>query len=235
MLKGFKAVALAAIVGATAFANVAKAEVIRELRYSGNYLTTVEGTDGCLGLCRLTGYIHFYTAPGEFVVVDGAFPHHVQILNPATFSFTDGVRTVDQDFARVNNAGASFEFWLNDAGQIDFSAGWVTNIQFQEGTDPYQLSVFRSTFTGTGLLGNYGQLDQSYDILPLDRLALTDLAGQWTFTDNINAVPEPSTWAMMLAGFGMLGWTVRRRRQVATCDRGNPIDFRSPRWTHRAG
>jgi len=26
-----------------------------------------------------------------------------------------------------------------------------------------------------------------------------------------SAVPEPSTWAMMLLGFGLIGWTVRRR------------------------
>jgi hypothetical protein len=26
------------------------------------------------------------------------------------------------------------------------------------------------------------------------------------------AVPEPATWAMMLAGFGMLGMRLRRRR-----------------------
>src|SRR5258707_712652 len=27
-----------------------------------------------------------------------------------------------------------------------------------------------------------------------------------------SAVPEPGTWAMMLFGFGMIGWRVRRRR-----------------------
>jgi hypothetical protein len=30
------------------------------------------------------------------------------------------------------------------------------------------------------------------------------------------AVPEPSTWAMMLAGFGALGFSMRRRRKNAT-------------------
>lgn len=30
-----------------------------------------------------------------------------------------------------------------------------------------------------------------------------------------SAVPEPATWAMMIAGFGMAGATLRRRRQVA--------------------
>lgn len=30
-----------------------------------------------------------------------------------------------------------------------------------------------------------------------------------------SAVPEPATWAMMLAGFGMLGWHVRRGKRAA--------------------
>jgi hypothetical protein len=29
----------------------------------------------------------------------------------------------------------------------------------------------------------------------------------------VTAVPEPSTWAMMLAGFGGLGWLAHARRR----------------------
>jgi len=32
------------------------------------------------------------------------------------------------------------------------------------------------------------------------------------FTGTFGAVPEPSTWAMMLLGFGGMGMTMRRRR-----------------------
>lgn len=32
--------------------------------------------------------------------------------------------------------------------------------------------------------------------------------------DNGSAVPEPATWAMMLLGFGAIGWAMRRRRSV---------------------
>jgi len=33
---------------------------------------------------------------------------------------------------------------------------------------------------------------------------------------NVSAVPEPETYAMMLAGLGMMGFMVRRRRQQAS-------------------
>jgi len=36
------------------------------------------------------------------------------------------------------------------------------------------------------------------------------LAGTITITDH--GVPEPATWAMMLLGFGAIGWQLRRRR-----------------------
>jgi hypothetical protein len=28
-------------------------------------------------------------------------------------------------------------------------------------------------------------------------------------------VPEPGTWTMMLIGFGLIGWTIRRDKRVA--------------------
>lgn len=53
-------------------------------------------------------------------------------------------------------------------------------------------------FTGTGSADNVGPL--------LDKVALSiDKA----------AVPEPAAWAMMLAGFGLVGAAMRRREKVA--------------------
>jgi hypothetical protein len=36
--------------------------------------------------------------------------------------------------------------------------------------------------------------------------------GQATFTPVNSAVPEPATWAMMIMGFGVVGYAMRRRR-----------------------
>lgn len=37
--------------------------------------------------------------------------------------------------------------------------------------------------------------------------------GQWIAAIAVNGVPEPGTWATMLAGFGMIGFAMRRRRR----------------------
>lgn len=43
----------------------------------------------------------------------------------------------------------------------------------------------------------------------------TLLSASLTTPDAVGAVPEPSTWAMMLIGFGAIGASMRRRRRVS--------------------
>lgn len=48
---------------------------------------------------------------------------------------------------------------------------------------------------------------------PLARFAMGGAGENWTFTlSPVAAVPEPTTWAMMIVGFGLVGATVRTRR-----------------------
>jgi fibro-slime domain-containing protein len=35
-----------------------------------------------------------------------------------------------------------------------------------------------------------------------------------SFSATIQAVPEPATWAMLISGFGLVGWAARRRRNM---------------------
>lgn len=54
--------------------------------------------------------------------------------------------------------------------------------------------------------------DTAYGVIntPWASQLLSNIVGPVT-----DAVPEPATWAMMIAGFGMAGAAMRRRRQVA--------------------
>jgi len=49
----------------------------------------------------------------------------------------------------------------------------------------------------------------SHDTSSLD----TEVWARFTLT---SAVPEPGTWAMMLLGFGAVGWVMRRKKQIIT-------------------
>ena len=60
-------------------------------------------------------------------------------------------------------------------------------------------------------------------VTPFDRVTINYGSGTelYTFIDdfrlgtaNNGAVPEPSTWAMMLMGFGAIGVALRRRRST---------------------
>ena len=57
----------------------------------------------------------------------------------------------------------------------------------------------------------------------LTSVTLSSTAGFGSFTQlrvgtgrNVGAVPEPGTWAMMLLGFGGIGYSLRRRRKIGT-------------------
>ncbi len=50
----------------------------------------------------------------------------------------------------------------------------------------------------------------------LGTFAMLDATGRPRATLRINALPEPGSWAMMIAGFGLVGAGLRRRRATAT-------------------
>jgi len=46
--------------------------------------------------------------------------------------------------------------------------------------------------------------------------SLTNLVVDSVYLAPLAAVPEPATWALLIAGFGMIGFSVRRRRPMAS-------------------
>jgi len=49
-----------------------------------------------------------------------------------------------------------------------------------------------------------------------DSIAFAENSGRLVVTELAGAVPEPSTWAMMLVGFGAIGTAMRRRKAVVS-------------------
>jgi hypothetical protein len=77
------------------------------------------------------------------------------------------------------------------------------------------------TGLGNGIDGNFAWTgNAALDNYPLEisigiRMAPSALSGFQSSIRLVNAVPEPDTWATMLAGFGLLGAAVRRARRPA--------------------
>jgi hypothetical protein len=89
-----------------------------------------------------------------------------------------------------------------------------TSIVLQPGTYLFDFSgafenmnfAFPTYSNGTGGLFQ----NQSAVVTPL-----TGSAG-FLLIGSVNPVPEPATWSMLIAGFGMIGLGLRRRRRAAS-------------------
>ena len=65
-------------------------------------------------------------------------------------------------------------------------------------------------FSGIGNISRVNLLSLDQDPTTMDDLQFEDVVGVIG-----GGVPEPATWAMMLAGFGLIGAAMRRRQKVA--------------------
>lgn len=72
------------------------------------------------------------------------------------------------------------------------------------GASPFQLGALNASIT----IESLSPIDPS-DTSPV---TLNGFAFRYQATDFAGAVPEPQTWAIMLAGFGVIGGAVRRRK-----------------------
>jgi hypothetical protein len=109
------------------------------------------------------------------------------------------------------------------AGANMYDAGDATNVYFQNGSgDNWKGAVsFTSTTSVNNELNFYSLTNTSS--VAASQAAVTQYAGVWSF-DTATAqlsytaaapVPEAETYAMMLAGLGLVGFMVSRRRKLA--------------------
>ena len=121
------------------------------------------------------------------------------------------------------------EFWENQVNFGDMtvlatnhssSAGWVNNVLYtfhldfdivpntlhvvvkQGATTLWDTTVVDSTFNG-GQFGFYNNSQQSVRYAGFEQTGGVPV---------VPGIPEPETYALMLAGIGLLGWVARRRR-----------------------
>lgn len=155
------------------------------------------------------------------------------------------VTNTSVDGVNAQPFGSSGSYWAvgpdngtGTPGVLDLSSfGDIYNIGFIWGSvDSYNLLEFLdisgnvlASFTGSDIFNpaNGNQTDPNLNpyvrfdltdghISSVHSLRLTSTSNAFE-TDNfvINAVPEPGTWALMMLGFSLVGFGMRRRRPVA--------------------
>ncbi len=118
-----------------------------------------------------------------------------------------------QDLA--DGHGDGFVALIGDDGKVAGTFGLdASNISYS-GND-IDLTLARSDLPGNGFtdFAQYGfNIWPRLNGLASNTLVASFLPGASNFEGS--AVPEPASWAMMIAGFGMIGSTLRRRRVLA--------------------
>jgi hypothetical protein len=158
-------------------------------------------------------------ASTDFILID---------WKQANQSFYGGVAQRGLAIHRVtaglaDNAGAWFKpngFGITTLARANnlFDTGWADNTEYSfdlvftsSNIQVFVNDVLEFDIDGTfadGAFGfyNYSQANVLYAGIEETVLPLPPIGG---------VVPEPSTWAMLIAGFGLVGGLARRRRQLA--------------------
>ncbi len=111
-------------------------------------------------------------------------------------------------------------FWQAD---LTGGTGGALQVDFRAGRETAFTSILaggQQTFT-TAAGSDWVRHAVEFDITFAGSffIALTSVPGHFGLIDNVQlnlipaAVPEPETYALMLAGLGLIGWTRRRRKQ----------------------
>lgn len=145
----------------------------------------------------------------------------------STASFSAGVRsfsdtlsfTLDADVSSLSFTVSTIERLGNgnNWGNVNFQSLSISGLSVTSNgtgsgltwtsTGPIAAGTYSLTFSGSGASPNDGRSWASSNSLRYD-LAYTAVA--------VSPVPEPETYAMMLAGLGLVAWVSRRRKTAGT-------------------
>lgn len=159
-------------------------------QYTGNNFTSVFAP-GYTTSDKITGTL----------TLSSALPASLNTLTDETalvtaYSFSDGVNTFATGCCGSGNQ-TIFEFTTDASGAI---TSWVVTL---ETNDNHTGDLTTELTFDQSLVG--GVLGGSNEGSP----------GVWSLQSATSAVPEPSTWVLLLLGFGAVGWRLRSAAAAA--------------------
>jgi hypothetical protein len=165
--------------------------------------TMVTGSTQAGTLVNFTGTT---VGGGNVISANGGQARVEGSLNGATQQPNDTLDLTSINFALASGTFNNLEFNLTGA-----SGSATFNITDNEGT---VFNFVRALGNGSNFFGFVGIDGQSIANVSITGATFLDIRQvRLDETPRIGAVPEPSTWAMMLIGFGAVGVGMRRRRR----------------------
>ena len=185
---------------------------MRNSAFAGSVLAVVSSVPAMAGLNGSTASVQYYfpdlatpyvnasATPPSFVIGSGAESsidvEHVTFIG---IDFTDDSLVLD--FDTLLNSPTFTDTPFNG---LVFTGSALSSIQ-NISVDPS--STFGFNPAGASIVGNELRLDWGGVTYGDDQTL--------TLHFDFGAVPEPATWAMLIAGFGITGLASRRRRAIA--------------------
>jgi len=219
---------LLGILAAPAFANVGdtatyKFDLPATSSFSSGYpiVAELKITETALGVVTFE-LIPNWTSPGF---------HSDSIVNRLDFVY-QGLALTAANFSQPSTHGADIaKFTYNSGSNMD--SGYKSDDQHIEidwHTDKKDLNRFDNThtnsiwtisgtgvditdFTGTQATHTAGKPQPVFGIISVNPYSLTDPHS--TSSNWVSAVPEPETYAMLLIGLGLIGFTLRNQKSQA--------------------
>lgn len=140
-------------------------------------------------------------------------------MSEAMFAFGEfDMQLADPTLTVIVNIFGDGSYSWNANSILGLNAGLNDNVIWNF-SDATSLTINRMTHGS--ILAPFAHLANSADMEGTVVAGSFRQGGQvhlGTFNGDIGfeePIPEPATWAMMIVGFGLVGWTVRRRRAVA--------------------
>lgn len=151
---------------------------------------------------------------GNGVIISSSGPWGGTAAAAGTYyAFVQGLGVLSQTFVATGNEGLGVT-WL-DANRTNNGGIQSYTVTVTHGADVFNLGTFSGTPGAFNLKSSSSfatVTGESYT------LSFTGLSAEdrTAFIDNVvlSVVPEPATWGLMLAGFGVVGYAARRRRAV---------------------